>query len=150
LEALAPFMQSMHSDPAGKNVLATALATYIHRIWQSKGYVLFHDSESDGDEARRFLNFIKTLPLPCCGAELISFDLSERSKNRSAWRAVLQISAGQKINKMSPPNSDSKATKSWLVIRPEFRFNSEILSQGPGQAGFRFALTMGFLRYGKI
>jgi hypothetical protein len=150
LAALAPFMQSMHSDPSGKDVLVTALATYMHRVWPSKGYVLFHDPESDGDEARQFMAFIDTLPIPCSNAELISFDLSERSRKRSAWRVVLQISASRKIKKMRPPNGRSGAPKSWLAIRPEFRFDSQILSLGPGHVGFRFAFTMGFLRYGHL
>ena len=150
LAALAPFMQSMDSDPSRKVVLAAALSTYMHRVWPSKGYVLFHDPESDGEEARQFMAFIDTLPPPCSNAELISFDLSERSTKRSAWRAVLQISASREIKKMPPPNSRSGAPKSWLAIRAEFRFDSQILSLGPGQAGFRFALTMGFLRYGHL
>jgi len=150
LAALAPFMQSMHSDPSGKDVLVTALETYIHRVWPSKGYVLFHDPESDGDEARQFMAFIDTLPIPCSNAELISFDLSKRSRKRSAWRVVLQISASRKIKKMRPPNGRSGAPKSWLAIRPEFRFDSQILSLGPGQVGFRFAFIMGFLRYGHL
>jgi hypothetical protein len=150
LAAWDPFMQSMDSDPSRKIVLAAALSTYMHRVWPSKGYVLFHDPESDGEEARQFMAFIDGMPIPCSNAELISFDLSERSRKRSAWRAVLQISASREIKKMTRKNSRSGAPKSWLAIRPEFRFDSQILSLGPGQAGFRFALTMGFLRYGHV
>lgn len=148
LAAWDPFMQSMHSDPSRKFVLAAALSTYIHRVWASKGYVLFHDPGSDGEEARQFMAFIDTLPIPCCNAELISFDLSDRSRKRSAWRPVLQISAYREIKKMRPQNSCSEAPKNSLAIRPKFKFDSQILSLGSGQAGFRFALTMGFLRYG--
>ena len=150
LATLAAFMQSMQSYSSGKDVLAKALATYMHRVWPSKGYVLFRDPEADGEEARQFMAFIDALPLPCSNAELISFDFSERSRKRSAWRVVLQISASRKIKKIRPSNSRSGAPKSWLAIRPEFRFSGQVLSLGPGQAGFRFALTMGFLRYGHL
>lgn len=150
LATLASFMQSMQSDSSGKDVLAKALATYMHRVWPSKRYVLFRDPEANGEEARQFMAFIDALPLPCSNAELISFDFSERSRKRSAWRVVLQISASRKIKKIRPSNSRSGTPKSWLAIRPEFRFSGQVLSLGPGQAGFRFALTMGFLRYGHL
>jgi integrase len=150
LAAWGPFMQTMYLDPSRKVALAVALSTYIHRVWASKGYVLFHDSGSDGEEARQFMAFIDTLPIPCCNAELISFDLSKRSRKRSAWRAALQISASRRITKMRPQNSRSEASKNWLAIRPKFKFDNQTLSLGPGQAGFRFALTMGFLRYGHL
>ena len=148
--ALQYWSESGEIDPSRKVMFAAALSTYIHRVWTSKGYVLFHDPERDGDEARQFMAFIDTLPTPCLSAELISFDLSERSRKCSAWRAVLQISASREIKKMPPQNSRSGAPTNWLAIRPKFRFDSQILSLGPGQAGFRFALTMGFLRYGHL
>jgi hypothetical protein len=145
-----PFMQAMYSDPSRKVGLTDALSIYMHRVWVSKGYVLFHDAVRDGDEARQFMAFIDALPIPSCNAELISFDPSERSRKRSAWRSVLQISASREIKSMRPQNSRSGASANWLAIRPNFKFDSQVLSMGPGQAGFRFALTMGFLQYGRL
>jgi len=124
-----------------KSYFEAGLRLYVEQVREG-GFLRFDDIGAASDAAM-YLGFMRRLHVDLRHAQYVSGDSAKRSAHRAAWRTCLRLDVHCKIE--SKDGHFGPATA--LSVRP--RLTAE--SPGDiGQYGFRFALVMAFVRFGRI
>ncbi len=148
LARYAPLLEQMATDPARASLLRNALSAYVHAVWLTRDYALFHHPETDGPRARYLLDLLLALNLPLRDIGFLRFQPPSGDGWSRRWRQSLGLTAYVRFEIRKPPNPDAPSTASWLAIEPRFHFREAPSVKSPGLAGFRYLLILGYIAFG--
>ncbi len=124
-----------------------ALDSFAHRVWYNRSIVVFLHPES-ADEARQYIEFLTCLGIARKDIRWFSFSTGKRSRHMAAWKQLLGLNRHNLIERISPPNSSSRAAESWLGIGVRLSDSTAgAASDSAGSFGFRFLMVMGFIAF---
>jgi integrase len=146
----APILQQLGVDASTRNLLEAGLGVYVHAVWLSKNFALFHHPDKDGIRARQFRDLLLALKLQLRHISFLRFKDQPKTGWSGRWREKLGRSKYVTFEICNPPNKDSDGCASWLAIQPRFCFEEDPLVLGPGLAGFRYLMTMGYIAFGTL
>ena len=106
------------------------------------------DSIAHSAECDRFLEFLLELNIGGKQIELISGDSSRDSAIIREWSRVRTIRERALVIKPSGDQSRNFPLKTALYVRPKFGSRCKVVDVNP--AGYRFAMEMAFVAFGKI
>jgi len=124
-------------------LLRDALGLFVVHL--ERGAFVRFDSIEDAPNADLYIAFLRKMKLGKQQIELVSGDPDPKSQHRRDWRATLY-----ETNMLVSPcdNSRNYGAKSSLSIRPDFLEARTVLGTGP--AGFRFAMEMAYIVFGRL
>ncbi len=144
----APLLEQLASDPERNDVLILGLDAYVHTVWLTKDYAVFHHPDSDGTAARSFLGLLQAMHLQLQSIRFVRFQPRSQEAWPHRWRQCLGQTKYISFDIQSSPNPGAKATASWLAIEPRFHFQANPKVNSPGLAGFRYLMVMGYIAFG--
>ena len=147
IERYAPLLEQLAADPVRRVDLIEGLDAYVHAVWLTRDYAVFHHPDTDGPCAARFLRFLRALNLPLRDIRFLRFQPRSREDWSRQWRASLGLTKYATFEFCTPPNRDAAATASWLAIEPRFHFLQTSNVESPGLAGFRYLLVLGYIAF---
>jgi integrase len=146
----APILQQLGANASTRNLLEAGLSVYVHAVWSTKNFALFHDPDTDGPRARQFLDLLLALKLQLRHVSFLRFKHQPKMGWSGRWRESLGQSKYVTFEICNPPNKDSDGCASWLALQPRFCFEEDPLVLGPGLAGFRYLMTLGYIAFGAL
>lgn len=134
-----------HNQPS---LVESALYSYVHRVWRSRGLVVFH-SPAEANDVRAYVEFLTELGIARKDIRWFSFSKVKRSKYLAEWKRILGLNRHNRIERLRPPNSKADAAEAWLGIALCLNEYIEAKnSKSPGAFGFRFLMLMAFIVFG--